>query len=94
MRQRRAREAIAGVDARQLVGRERSTPPAEVRRPVERRVVMHDDDAVPRQADVELEAVGAERQAVVERGDACSPARARCRRDARTPADAAEAKKG
>ena len=32
-------------------------------------VVVHDDDAVARQVHVELEPIGAERQAVVERGD-------------------------
>ena len=30
---------------------------------------MHDDDAVARQVDVELEPVGAKREAVIERGD-------------------------
>ena len=44
-------------------------PAAPVRRALQRRVVMHDDDAVARQVHVELEAVGAERQAVVERRD-------------------------
>ena len=38
-------------------------------RPIERVVVVHDDDAVAGEVDVELEAVGAEREAVIERGD-------------------------
>ena len=42
---------------------------AQRRRPIQGPIVMHDDHAVAREVDVELEAVGAEREAVVERGD-------------------------
>ena len=60
---------VAGIDTRQL-GRVTGVDAAPgVCRAIERRVVMDDDDAVARQVHVELEAVGAERQAVVERRD-------------------------
>ena len=39
---------------------------AAVRGPIQRRVVVHDDDPVARQMDVELQPVGAERQPVIE----------------------------
>ena len=45
---------------------QRRDRPAPVRRPLQRRVVVDDDHAVARQVDVELEPVGAERQAVIE----------------------------
>ena len=69
-----AREHVgqrSGTPARaQLVARsDRAIGPRSVVVRFERPIVMHDDDAVAREADVELEAVGAERQAVVERGD-------------------------
>ena len=60
--------------------------PRAVGRALERRVVVHDDDVVARQVDVELEAVGAERQAVIERREVCSRDAAPRRRDARRPA--------
>ena len=46
---------------------------------------MHDDDAVSREVNVELEAVGSERHGRCRRPPWCSPARGRCRRDGRTP---------
>ena len=54
---------------------------------------MHDDDAVARQMHVELEAVGAKPRCRCRTRRSCFRARARCRRGARTPADAAHAKK-
>ena len=48
------------------VRRERT---ATARGPIERGVVMHHRHAVARQADVELEPVGADRKAVVERDE-------------------------
>ena len=56
-----------GVRARQFAGGPLRHGTLEVRRPFERAIVMDDDDAVAREVHVELEAVGAERQAVVER---------------------------
>ena len=41
--------------------------PLKVGRAIERPVVMHDHDAVAREPDVELEAVGAEGEPVLER---------------------------
>ena len=55
--------------------------------------MVHDDDAVAREADVELEAVGAERQCRCRTPRWCFPAPARRRRGARTPADASTRRK-
>ena len=48
--------------------------------------MVHDDHAVARQMDVELQAVSAERDAVIERREGVLRAQAPNRRDARTPA--------
>ena len=60
-------EAVAGIDARELIRGARGDRSVRVRRALERVVVVHDDDAVAREVDVELETVGAERQSVIER---------------------------
>ena len=52
---------------RQVGGRPRPDRPGRVRRPIERVIVVHDDDAVAREVDIELETVGAEGQPVIER---------------------------
>jgi hypothetical protein len=62
-----AGEVIAGVDARQLAGGERIDRTLPIGGAVERAIVDDDGDAVARQLDVDLEAVGAERKTVVER---------------------------
>jgi len=62
-----ALEVIAGIRTRQLVGSELGGRPAKIRRPLERTVVVNDDDPVAREADVELEAVGAQPEPLVER---------------------------
>jgi len=56
----------AGISARELVGRSARDRPLEIGRAVERAIVMDDDDAIEREVDIELEAVGAMRQAGVE----------------------------
>ena len=63
----RAVNRVAGIDARELVRGARGERSARVGRPIERVVVMHDDHAVARQVDVELQTIGAERQPMVER---------------------------
>ena len=57
------------VGARQIVRRPLGDRTAQRCRAIERAIVMDDDDAVAGQMHVELETVGAERQAVVECGD-------------------------
>ena len=57
----------AGVRARQFAGGSPRHRTLEICRPFQHAVVVNDDDAVAREMQVELEAVGAERQAVVER---------------------------
>ena len=55
--------------------------------------MVHDDDAVAREADVELEAVGARAPGPGRTRRWCSPARARRRRGARRPADGSTRRK-
>jgi hypothetical protein len=52
----------------QVVGTPFANRPVQRRRAIQRAIVMDHDDAVSREADVELDAVGAERQAFVECG--------------------------
>ena len=61
-----AAKTAPGVCPRQLVGRALHDRAREIRGAVERRIVMDHDDGVAREMDVQLEAVGAEREAVVE----------------------------
>jgi hypothetical protein len=65
----RRAEPIRRIKLRELVSGQRRYPAASVGRPLERLVMMDDYDTVPRQVHVELEAVGAKRKAVIERGD-------------------------
>ena len=60
------REVVTRVQPRQLIGRSRGNRPGPIRRPLQRRVVVDDDHAVPRQVDVELDAVGAKCKTVIE----------------------------
>ena len=59
-------EEIPRVRPRELVRRTLDEGPREVGRPCKRAVVVHDDDAVAREVDVELKTVGAQREATVE----------------------------
>ncbi len=61
------RELEARIDAREFRGRQRADGSGSIRRPVECRVVNDDGNAVGGEMDVDLEAVGAERHAVVDR---------------------------
>ncbi len=61
-------EVIPGIDASQLVGRQRLDGPRSIGGAIERRIVKDHGHAVGRQPHVELDTVGAERHAVVERG--------------------------
>ena len=56
---RAAPEVVARIHARQFAGREIGDRAPGIRRALKRRIVVHDDDAVAREVDVELEAVGA-----------------------------------
>ena len=60
-------EGESGIDPRQFIRRAIGNRAGIAGRALERIVVMHDDHAVARQVHVELEAVGAAGQAVVER---------------------------
>ena len=62
-------EPVPRVDTGELVGRERGNRPAGAGRTLEHVVVMHNDDAVARKVNVELEAVRSEGEAVIERRD-------------------------
>ena len=54
---------------KEIFGRPVRQPSALACRPVEKRVVVHDDLSVAREVHVELEAVGPERHAVIEGGE-------------------------
>ena len=60
-------ELKPGIDARELRGRQRADRSGAIGRPVECLVVNDDWDAVGGELHVDLEAVGAERHAVVDR---------------------------
>ena len=61
-----ALEAIACVDVRQIISREIADRAGVIGRAIERLVVDHDRDAIGRQLHVELQAVSAEGETVVE----------------------------
>ena len=79
-------EAEARIDARELGGGQGADGAGAIGRAIERGVVNDDGNAVGGELDVDLEAVGAERHAVVDAPAWCSPARASRRRDERRPA--------
>ena len=62
-------EVVGGIDTRELGRRQRGQRTAMIGRTIQGPVVMHHDHPVARQMYVELEPVGAERQAVLERRD-------------------------
>ena len=62
-------EPEARVYLRQLVRGQGTEPAPAIRRPLERRIMVHDHHTVARQVHVEFQAVGAERETVIERGD-------------------------
>ena len=66
---RAATEMITGVGPRKLVGGPVRDRAGEVRRPLQCPVVVDDDDAIAREVNVELQTLGAERQAAVEGRD-------------------------
>lgn len=59
-------EAIAGVDVRQVIGREIADRAGVIGSAIERLVVDDDGNAIRRQLHIELQAVGAEGEAIVE----------------------------
>ena len=63
------RKPVRGIHARELIRGERRNRTGGIRGPLERVVVMDDDNPVPREPHVELESVRSKRQAVVERRD-------------------------
>jgi hypothetical protein len=65
---REGAEPIPGVGRRQLRRSLQTNRALSVRRALERRIVVNDDDAVAGEMDVELETVGAEGEPVIERG--------------------------
>ncbi len=58
-----------GIELRELSGGELLDRTSPARRPLQRRIVVDHDHAIARQVDVELEAIRAERHAVIERRD-------------------------
>ena len=60
-------EVVSRIQPAQLIGGQRGERPSTVGRALQCRIVVHDDDAVAREVDVELDAVGAEREPVIER---------------------------
>ena len=91
---RQRREPVPGVDAGELFRRSLRDRSSRVRRPLEGRVVVDDDDAVAREVDVELEPIGAERQAVIERDDGVFGPQGPRRPDGRRREDAKVADNG
>jgi hypothetical protein len=59
---------MAGVGAHQVRSRPLGDRTVQVCGPFEGPVVMHDHDAIAREVNVELQAIRAERQSIVERG--------------------------
>ena len=81
---------MARVDVPELLCAARRKAPTPVCRPLERRIVMDNDDPVARKSHIEFQAVGTERQTVVERGNRILRAKSRSapvRIDERTQGD-------
>ena len=62
-------ETEAGISAGQLVPGADGKRASKIGGAIERRIVMHDDNAIARKTHVEFDSVGLERKTVVERGD-------------------------
>jgi hypothetical protein len=71
---------MAGVGAYQVRGRPLGYRTVQICGPLEGSVVMHDHDAIASEVNVELQAISAERQSIVERGKRVF----RCERSAAT----------
>src|SRR5438477_449724 len=62
-------EKVTGIGPRKLARGPVRDRPGQVRRPLQRPVVVNDDDAIGREVDVKLQTLGAEGQAAVEGRD-------------------------